>query len=149
MKTTQTQKAMRGRSRLKNSQSRLNNGRSRLKKQKIKKTETKRSTLDLLLALFFLFLLVLLMFYSSPADVANIIFPNFYLPFLVLVFFATFSLFKFVFINQRLAFCLIFNLLILIFFRLQGLDFNYYLIIVLSLAPLIWLIVHQIEKRLL
>jgi len=142
MESTQKQKKLRGRSRLKT-------GQARLEKTNIHKVKTGRSFLNLLFAVFFLFLLLYIMFYFSASELANIIFPDSYLPFLLLVFLAAFFLFKFILINVRLAFCLVFNLLIILFFHLQNLNFNYYLILVLTVAPFIWLIINQIEKRLL
>ena len=126
-----------------------NRGKSRLKKEKTIKIKKERPIIDFFLGLLILALLILLMFYSSPSDIANIILPNTYLPFLFLIFFTSFFLLKFVFIKQRLAFCIAFNLVILLFIYLQNLNFNYYLFIILATAPLIWLIINQIEKRLL
>ncbi|MFA6814272.1 MAG: hypothetical protein GX943_03470 [Candidatus Pacebacteria bacterium] len=142
MKTTQAQKKLRGRSRLKTEQ-------SRLKKEIIQKAKKSHSFLDLFLGVLFLFLLLLLMFYFSANDLANIIFPNSYLPFVLLVFLSSFFFLKFIFINQRLVFCLVFNLSIILFFHLQNLNFNYYLILVLIMPPFVWLTINQIEKRLL
>jgi hypothetical protein len=135
MKTTQALKKRRGQ--------------SRLKKQELVQIRKRRSALDLVFAFVSISLLILLMFYSSPSDVANFILPSSYLPLLLLVFFSSFFLFKFILLNQGLAFCIAFNLLLLLFFYLQNLIFNYYLIIILILAPLVWMIFHQIEKRLL
>jgi hypothetical protein len=142
MESTQAQKALRGRSRLKT-------GQTRLKKERVKKIQKKHSLINLLWSVLFFFLLSLLMLYFSPIEVMNVIFPNSYLPFLVLVFLAVFFLLKFILINQRLVFCLVFDLLITLFFHLQNLNFNYYLIFILMIAPLVWLIINQIEKRLL
>jgi hypothetical protein len=135
MKTTQALKKSRGR--------------SRLKKEIIIEKKQKRPTIDLFLAILSLILIFLLMLYTSPTDLAHFIIPNSYLPFLLLFFFLNFFLIKFIFVSQRLAFCIAFNLFILLFFYLQNLIFNFYLIIILIIAPLIWLIIHQIEKRLL
>lgn len=135
MKTTQALKKIRGK--------------SRLNKEKVIKIKKDRPVIDLFLGLSSLVLLILLMFYTSPSDIANIILPNSYLPFLFLIFFSSFFLLKFVFIKQRLVFCIAFNLVILLFIYLQNLNFNYYLLIILSTAPLIWLVINQIEKRLL
>jgi hypothetical protein len=135
MKTTQALKKTRGS--------------SRLKKQKSIKIKSDRSLTDLFLGLFSFTSLILLMFYRSPSDIIHFILPNSYLPFLLPIFFTIFFLLKFIFLRQRLAFCISFSILILLFFYLQNLSFNYYLIIVLVLAPLIWIIINQIEKRLL
>lgn len=142
METTQTQKKPRGRSRLKTQA-------TVLERRKNQDSKNKSSLIDLLLALFLFFSLQYLMFYSSPNDSANLIFPNSYLLLITLVFFFAFFFLKFILKKTRLAFCLAFNLLILLFFRLQDLDFNYYLVMILAVPPLIWLIINQIEKRLL
>jgi hypothetical protein len=89
------------------------------------------------------------MFYTSPNDVANLLYANSYLPFVILIFFTVFFFLKFALKKVRLAFCLAFELLIMLVFHLQNLDFNYYWIIILAIPPFIWLIVNQIEKRLL
>lgn len=142
METTQTQNKTRGHSRLKPKA-------VAIERRKIGKPEKKHSLIDLILALVFFFSLQFLMFYSQPNDLANLIYSNSYLPFVLLIFFFTFYVLKFIFKKTRLAFCLAFDLLIVLFFHLQNLDFNYYWVIILAIPPLIWLIINQIEKRLL
>lgn len=131
-------------------------GRSRLRKRpqfqiptKTQADPKKRFLSDLFLGLFFLTLLGLLMFYTTPADIANLLLFNSYLVFLALFFLTSFFLLKFILIKKKLAFCITLNLTLLIFFKLQNLTFNYYLIIILGLTSLICLALHQVEKRLL
>ena len=132
-------------------------GRSRLRKKpqlQIQSNQTqadlkKRLLSDLFLGLFFLILLGLLMFYTAPADIANLLVFNSYLLFLILFFLTGFFLLKFILIKTKLAFYITLNLTLLIFFKLQNLTFNYYLFIILGLTSLICLVLHQVEKRLL
>ncbi|GEM_PF-1141372 len=132
-------------------------GRSRLRKRpqlQIQSNQTqadpkKRLLSDLFLGIFFLILLGLLMFYTAPADIANLLVFNSYLLFLILFFLTGFFLLKFILIKTKLAFCITLNLTLLIFFKLQNLTFNYYLFIILGLTSLICLVLHQVEKRLL
>ncbi len=142
MATTQTQKKLRGRSRLKTQLVPVD-------RRKIRKARNSNSLPDLILALVFFFSLQYLMFYTSPNDLANLLYPHSYLPFVILVFLTVFFFLKLAFKQARLAFCLAFDFLIMLVFHLQNLDFNYYWAIILAIPPLIWLIINQIEKRLL
>ncbi|HOP38971.1 MAG TPA: hypothetical protein PL154_01750 [Candidatus Woesebacteria bacterium] len=142
METTQTQKKLRGHSRLKTQAIHLDN-------RKIRKAKNSNSLPDLILALVCFLAWQYLMFYTSPNDVANLLYANSYLPFVILIFFTVFFFLKFALKKVRLAFCLAFELVIMLVFHLQNLDFNYYWIIILAIPPFIWLIVNQIEKRLL
>ena len=142
METTQTQKKLRGHSRLKTQAIPVD-------RRKIRKAKNSNSLPDLISALVCFLAWQYLMFYTSPNDVANLLYANSYLPFVILIFFTVFFFLKFALKKVRLAFCLAFELLIMLVFHLQNLDFNYYWVIILTIPPFIWLIVNQIEKRLL
>lgn len=141
METTQAVKKMPGHSRLKNKQVNLIKKHSR--------PIIKKRFVDLLWALLFLILLIFFMFYVSPNSIINFLLPNSYLPFFFLLFLTSFFFLKFILNNERLAFCIVFNFLIILFFHVQNLHFNYFLMIILSLTTLGLLIINQIEKRLL
>ena len=85
------------------------------------------------------------MFYVSPNSIINFLLPNSYFPFFFLLFLTSFFFLKFILNNERLAFCIVFNLLIILFFHVQNLHFNYFLMIILSLTTLGLVITNQIE----
>ena len=107
METTQTQKKLRGHSRLKTQAIPVD-------RRKIRKAKNSNSLPDLILALVCFLAWQYLMFYTSPNDVANLLYANL----LALCYINIFHCFllKFALKKVRLTFCLAFELLIMLVF---------------------------------
>lgn len=144
METTQAANKPKGKSRLKLKKQ------SKRSKSRIKHSHTnKYDLLNLLSSLFFFLSCYLIMINFSPKEVANFLVSNSYLPLLLPLLLALYFLAKFLKLKNRLAFCLSFELTLLVFFRLQSIQFNFFLISIFLIPLVLYFVFQQIEQRLL
>lgn len=101
------------------------------------------------LILSFLFYLIIFFIFKnfSPELFKNIILENSYLPVLILLFLANFFLFSFIFLNSIKGFVYSFYLLLIVFFKIQDVIFNFPLILILVVSLIVFEIIFKVFSR--
>lgn len=93
--------------------------------------------------------LISIMSHFSPTALENFLLPNSYLPVLILIFFTSFFALKIFFDNQNLAWMLAWEIMLMLFLKLQILEFNFYWLLILLIAPLSYLFFQKAKRKLL
>lgn len=88
----------------------------------------------LVLSLILYAIIIWLMKSAPPSEIANILLPNFYLPFMVPLFFANLFFFSFLFLNTRRGLLLSLVIQIIVFLRLQQVIFEWSWLLPLTLS---------------